>query len=96
MSSFLSMVTFRPDQLSPLQRMCHTDPAPDPNRRTYAALQYLFENEGLGGTSFFDYWKMHDLLKEVENMELEEPDKAHEFLLENFPTFCRRNREDCG
>lgn len=90
LSTFLSMVTFRPDELSALQRMCHTDPAPDPGRTPYAALLYLFENEELGGTSFFNYWKKHKLLKEVEAIDREEPDKAHEFLLENFPTF--RNR----
>jgi len=90
LSTFLSIVTFRPDALSALQRMCHTDPAPDPGRTTYAALLYLFENEELGGTSFFNYWKKHDLLKEVEAMDREQPDKAHEFLLENFPTFRER------
>jgi uncharacterized protein (DUF952 family) len=90
LSAFLSVVTFRPDELSALQRMCHTDPAPDPGRATYAALLYLFENENLGGTSFFNYWKKHELLKEVEAMDREEPDKAHEFLLENFPTFRKR------
>jgi hypothetical protein len=90
LSTFLSIVTFRPDELSALQRMCHTDPAPDPGRATYAALLYLFENEDLGGTSFFNYWKKHELLKEVEAMDREEPDKAHEFLLKNFPTFRKR------
>ncbi len=87
LSTFLSMVTFQPNELSAVQRMCHTDPAPDPNRRPYAALVYLFENEELGGTSFFNYWKKHELLKEVEAIGDEEPDKALEFLLENFPTF---------
>ncbi len=87
LSSFLSMVTFRPDELSAVQRMCHTDPAPDPSRRPYAALLYLFENEELGGTSFFNYSEKYELLKEVEAIAREEPDKALEFLLENFPTF---------
>lgn len=87
LATFLAMATFRPDELSALQRMCHTDPAPDSGRTTYAALLYLFENEELGGTSFFNYWKKHDLLKDVEAMDRVEPDKAHEFLLENFPTF---------
>jgi hypothetical protein len=86
-SAFLSMVTYRPDELSALQRMCHTDPAPDPSRTPYAALLYLFENEELGGTSFFRYWKKHELLKEVEAMDRDDPEKAHEFLLANFPTF---------
>ena len=65
LSTFLSMVTFRPEELSALQRMCHTDPAPDPGRTPYAALLYLFENEELGGTSFFNYRKKYELLKEV-------------------------------
>jgi hypothetical protein len=87
LSTFLSIVTLLPDELSALQRMCHTDPTPDSSRTTYAALLYLFENEELGGTSFFNYWKKHKLLEKVETMELEDPDKAHEFLLRNFPTF---------
>ena len=90
MSTFLSMVTLRPDELSTLQRMCHTDPAPDSGRTPYAALLYLFENEELGGTGFFNYWRKHQLLKKVENIALEDPDKAEEFLLENFPTFRKR------
>ena len=87
LSTFLSMVTFRPDELSAVQRMCHTDSAPDPSRKPYAALVYLFENEELGGTSFFNYRKKYELLKEVEAIGREEPDKALKFLLENFPTF---------
>ena len=87
LSTFLAMATFKPDELSEVQRMCHTDPAPDPSRKPYAALIYLFENEELGGTSFFNYRKKYDLLKEVEAMGREDPDKALEFLLENFPTF---------
>ncbi len=70
--------------------MCHTDPTPDPSRTPYAALLYLFENEELGGTSFFNYSEKYELLKEVEAMESEEPDKAQDLLLENFPTF-RKN-----
>jgi hypothetical protein len=86
-SSFLSMITFRPDELSTLQRMCHTDPAPDPDRVPYAGLLYLFDNERLGGTGFYRYWKKHEMLKEVEAIAEKNPDKAHEFLLKNFPTF---------
>ena len=87
LSTFLAMATLKPDELSEVQRMCHTDPAPDPSRKPYAALIYLFENEALGGTSFFNYRKKYDLLKEVEAIGREDPDKALEFLLENFPTF---------
>ena len=92
LSTFLAMATFKPGELSGVQRMCHTDPAPDPGRKPYAALIYLFENEELGGTSFFKYRKKYDLLNEVEAIGREDPDKALEFLLENFPTF----RKDPG
>lgn len=90
MSAFLAMVTFRPDELSAVQRLCHTDPAPDAGRTPYAAVLYLFENEALGGTSFFHYRKKYELLQEVEAIAAEEPDKALEFLLENFPTFRKQ------
>jgi hypothetical protein len=89
LSTFFSMVTLRPDELSAVQRLCHTDPAPDSSRTPYAALLYLFENEELGGTSFFEYWKKHELLEELEAIEREGPDKARAFVLENFPTFSK-------
>jgi hypothetical protein len=81
------MVTLRPDELSPVQRICHIDPISDPSRTTYAALLYLFENEELGGTSFFEYKKKYELLSKVEELGEEDPDNATDFLLENFPTF---------
>lgn len=86
-ASFLSMVTLRPDELSPVQRICHIDPTPDPDRATYAALLYLFENSELGGTGFFRYSKRYELMKEVEALEREDPDKARKYVLQNFPTF---------
>ena len=86
-STFLSMVTCQPHELSPPQRICHTDPAPDSGRRPYAALIYLFDNEALGGTSFFAYREKYELLKEVEAIERDDPEKATKILLENFPTF---------
>jgi hypothetical protein len=91
-STFLSMVSFRPDELSEIQRICHTDPAPDPSRKPYAAVLYLFENEELGGTSFFSYTKKFELLKEVEAIGRDDPDRAEKFLLENFPTFRKRGK----
>ena len=91
-ATFLSMVTLRPDELSPVQRICHIDPTPDQHRTTYAALLYLFENSELGGTGFFRYSKRYELMKEVEAMEREDPDKAREYLLENFPTFRKPAR----
>lgn len=87
LSSFLSMTTLQPDELSAAQRLCHVDPALDSERRPYAAVLYLFDNAELGGTSFFRYRKAFERLKEVEEIERKNPDKAQAYLLEHFPTF---------
>lgn len=50
----LSLVTLPPEQLSPLQRVCHRDRlALKPGERVVAGVIYLFHDEALGGTSFF-------------------------------------------
>ena len=87
LSSFLAMATLQPDELSTIQRICHTDAALDSSRTPYAALIYVFRDERLGGTSFFRYRKRQELLKEVDALADKEPDKALAFLLKNFPTF---------
>jgi hypothetical protein len=87
LSSFLSMVTLQPNELLAVQRICHTDAELDSSRVPYAALLYLFDDERLGGTSFFEYKKKYKLLKKVEALDYEDPDKARAYLLENFPTF---------
>lgn len=84
--TYLSIVTVRPDQLSYLQRICHTDPERSPGRAPYAAVIYLFDNETLGGTSFYR-WKEIELVREAETIGLEDPDSALEFLQKHFPTF---------
>lgn len=87
LSSFLSMVTLLPNELSAVQRICHTDAELEPGRVPYAALLYLFDDERLGGTSFFRYKKKYQLLKNVEALDSEDPEKARNYLLDNFPTF---------
>lgn len=82
----LSMVTLQPDELSHRQRLCHTDPDTSPNRVNYAALVYLFENEGLGGTGFYR-WKDFELLQKANAIELVDSEKALAFLQENFATY---------
>ena len=84
--TFLSMVTKRPDELSALQRVCHTDPNPSPHRAIYAGLLYLFENEDLGGTGFYRY-KEHELLQQAAAVVGHDPDKGLAILQENFPTY---------
>jgi len=70
-----------------VQRLCHIDPAPAPGRKPYAALLYLFGNEKLGGTSFFRYRENYALLKEAEDIGVNDPDEAMRFLRKNFETF---------
>jgi Family of unknown function (DUF6445) len=50
----LSMVTAQPDQLVPVQRICHRDRLEtEPGELAIAGVLYLFEQEALGGTNFF-------------------------------------------
>ena len=85
-STFLSMVTAQPNELSNLQRLCHMDPRGRPDRRNFAALIYLFENEALGGTGFFR-WRNRKLVEEATALEHESPEKALTFLRDNFETY---------
>ena len=50
-----SMVTLAPEQLSPGQWVCHQDPPlGDPGLTRQASVLYLFHDETLGGTSFYE------------------------------------------
>mgnify|MGYP003575959948 CR=1 FL=1 len=84
--SLLSMVTAPPNELSPLQRICHIDPNQDTGRGKYAALVYLFSDERLGGTSFYR-WKNEALVWEAAKLLREDADKGEAFLEEHFETF---------
>lgn len=54
MYSRLSLVTLRPDELKPIQCLCHRDRMGVPHEQCVAAsVLYLFKDESLGGTSFF-------------------------------------------
>ena len=88
LSTFLSMATVQPDKLANLQRLCHTDPRERMDRQNYAALVYLFENEALGGTGFYE-WKERELIEQATMLESEDPAKALEFLQEHFATYAK-------
>ena len=86
--TLLSVVTMHPDELSILQRLCHTDPIPNPGRKIYAALLYLFENEDLGGTSFYRWIESASAVRhKAADLERDDPDKAEAFLQEQLPTY---------
>ncbi len=84
--TYLSIATMRPDELSNLQGYCHADPSSSSGRTCYAALVYLFENEGLGGTDLYR-WRDFELMQKAGVIGREGPDKSLAFLQEHFPTF---------
>jgi hypothetical protein len=84
--STLSMTTLQPDELSNLQRRCHTDPPAASNRRNFAFVLYLFKDEQLGGTGFYR-WKEKQAIIDATALEKEDPDKALLFLKERFVTY---------
>ena len=86
MSTFLSMVTAQPSELSNLQRLCHSDPQTDVGRQNFAAIVYLFDDEALGGTGFYR-WKEQKLIEEATALEQQNPEKALTFLREHFETY---------
>jgi hypothetical protein len=94
-TTYLSMVTRQPDELAPLQRLCHTDPRERTDRRNYAGLIYLFENESLGGTGFYR-WKEQKLVEEATALEIKSPGSSLEFLQSHFETYRQPPQYMCG
>jgi hypothetical protein len=85
-STYLSMATRQPDELAPLQRLCHSDPRQSADRRNYAGLVYLFKDERLGGTGFYQ-WKERKLIEEATALEINNPGSSLPFLQEHFQMY---------
>jgi len=90
-STLLSMTTLKPEDLSNLQRVCHTDPRTRTDRANFAGLLYLFQDESLGGTGFYR-WRNRALMEQATALEMRDPDAALAFLKEHCPTY---NRPPC-
>lgn len=84
--SLLSLVTWPPERLSFMQRICHIDPNADAGRAKYAALVYLFADERLGGTSFYR-WRNEDLVWQGVRLLRSNPREGEEFMKQHFATF---------
>jgi len=84
--SLLSMVTLPPEKLAPMQRFCHIDSNPGPGRAKYGGLVYLFNDERLGGTSFYR-WRDEELVWNAVAMLRQDAGKGEEFLKQHFETF---------
>lgn len=85
-STMLSVTSLAPEELSNLQRICHVDPRRRPERANFASVIYLFDNEELGGTSFYR-WRDKGLIEEATALDLQDPDKAGLYLHEHFEYF---------
>jgi hypothetical protein len=94
-TTYLSMATRQPDELAPLQRLCHTDPRERTDRRNYAGLIYLFENENLGGTGFYR-WKEQELVEEATALEIKSPGSSLAFLQDHFEMYRQPPEYTCG
>ncbi len=84
----LSMMTFRPRELSIWQRLCHTDIRDVRGRRKYASLVYLYDNADLGGTAFYR-WKRPDIVRQALALDAKDNAVAADFLAEHSETFRR-------
>jgi len=94
-TTYLSMVTKQPDELAPLQRLCHTDPRERMDRRNYAALVYLFADVALGGTGFYR-WKEQKRIEEATALELAKPGSSLPLLQEHFEMYRETPQYMCG
>lgn len=94
-TTYLSMATMQPGELAPLQRLCHSDPRERVDRRNYAGLVYLFNDESLGGTGFYR-WKEQKRIEEATALELKEPGSSLAFLQEHFEMYRGAPQYMCG
>ena len=63
-----SMVTMRPEALRPYQWLCHTDnPGVAAEQSIQACVLYLFDDEQLGGTGFYETLKPADAIAALFN-----------------------------
>lgn len=94
-TTYLSMATKQPDALTPLQRLCHTDPRERADRRNYAGLIYLFADEALGGTGFYR-WKEQKRIEEATALEFEKAGSSLDYLQEHFQMYREAPQYMCG
>lgn len=85
-ANLLSMMTLQPTELSNLQRLCHSDPRTRTDRVNYAGLLYLFRDENLGGTGFYQ-WRDRPTMEQATALEMKDAGTALEFLQEHYPSF---------
>lgn len=85
-STMLSITSLAPEKLSNLQRICHVDPRQHLDRANFASVLYLFHNTDFGGTAFYR-WRNKGLVEKATALDLEDPDKALQFLQEQFEYF---------
>jgi len=81
-----AITTMMPDELSWIQRLCHTDPRTAPGRRNFASVLYLFDRPELGGTGFYR-WKDIEFWQKMSASQVEDPDAGMDTLKDRFQLF---------
>lgn len=82
----LALMTLMPDELSWIQRLCHTDPRTAPDRRNFASVLYLFDNPDMGGTGFYR-WKDIEFWQQMSARQIEDPEAGLDTLQRRFQMF---------
>jgi hypothetical protein len=86
LQSNLALTTMMPDELSWIQRLCHTDPRTALERRNFASVLYLFDNPKFGGTGFYR-WKDIEFWQKMSALQLEDPEAGLDTLKDRFQMF---------
>ncbi len=90
-----SLTTRDPADFSWIQRLPHTDPRLGPERRNYATVLYLFDDEALGGTAFFR-WRDPGFWPEFSRRAAADLEAAEAELRERFALFREPPRYPAG
>ena len=82
----LALASLMPDELSWIQRLCHTDPRSESDRRNFASVLYLFDNPKLGGTGFYR-WINRTFWQQMSEQQLHDPNAGLDTLKDQFQMF---------
>lgn len=96
--SRLSMVTKRPAQLHPAQRICHRDSMVGGRRVSEgegiaASVLYLFKDAALGGTSFYQASKPQDQIDALFRQSMTVPGEAFDAIIKAPPAYLGASNE---
>lgn len=86
LTSVFSMISKSPKELNWAQRVCHTDPRTEPGHSNLAGLIFLFDDEHLGGTGFYNF-RNRRFLEEATKIAEDDMAAALAYLQENIAMY---------